>query len=104
MLFSQTSARMTFTSKFHGASNLFDGGDNYQEKRFWRGGQAVLDLYGKIRDDNGIRQGCPAGKVKTSRELGCFCLWRFRCHFFQRFLAAGGCEGNNFAEIESQFG
>ena len=55
MLFSQTSVRMTFTSKFYGASNLFDGGDNSQEKRFWRGGQAVLDLYGKIRNDNGIR-------------------------------------------------
>src|SRR3989339_985249 len=98
MLFSQTSARMIFTSKFYGASNLFDGGDNYQKKRFWRSGQIILDLYGKIRNDNGIRQRRTAGKVKTSRELGCFYLWRFCRHFFQRFLAAGGRAGDNRAE------
>ena len=33
---------LSFYIYLHGASNLFDRGDNLEEKRFWRSGQAIL--------------------------------------------------------------
>ena len=95
---------LSFYIYLHGASNLFDRGDNLEEKDFGEADRLFWIYTEKFGMIMASAKGVRLEKSKLRGNLDIFTYGDFAVISSKDFWESGGCDRNGFAETELRFG